>query len=78
VSSRLSRLITGMVVAMGIGAVLVGLSVFVHAWQASRAFAGSGDDQHARIPAEAPIWLDEPAAARADTSEPVSALPPAS
>ena len=58
-SSRLSRLLTGLLVAAGVGAVLVGLSVFGEAWQASRAWAGSGEAQHAGLPADAPLWLDD-------------------
>ncbi len=58
-SSRLSRLLTGLMVAAGVGAVLVGLSVFGEAWQASRAWAGSGEAQHAGLPADAPLWLDD-------------------
>jgi hypothetical protein len=76
-SSRLSRLLNGLAVTAGVGAVLVGLSVFVEAWQASRAWAGSGEAQHAELPADPPLWLDDagPLAAGAAPAAPPSPAP---
>jgi LPXTG-site transpeptidase (sortase) family protein len=61
VRERLPKLIAALAVAIGVAAVLAGLSVFVEAWQASRDWAGSPEAQHAAVPGEAPIWLDAPA-----------------
>jgi hypothetical protein len=54
-------------VAVGLTAVGLGLSVFVEAWQTSRAWVGSAEALHADLPAEAPIWLDQPTPASSPT-----------
>jgi hypothetical protein len=47
---------------------LAGASVFVDAWQSSRAWAGSDEGQRAAVPIEEPIWLDEsPASGMTDS-----------
>jgi hypothetical protein len=58
---RLSRVLWGLAVAIGLAAVGLGLSVFVEAWQTSRAWVGSAEALHADLPAEAPVWLDQSA-----------------
>jgi hypothetical protein len=70
VGDRLSKLLAGLAVGVGGAAVLVGLSVFVEAWQTSRAWAGSAEAQHAGLPVEEPIWLDELPARADPTAEP--------
>ena len=84
---RLPRLIAALTVALGVAAVLAGASVFVEAWQANQAWAGSAEAQHAAVPSESPIWLDEPAPAERSqppvpgragrTCAPARARPPA-
>src|SRR5689334_8900269 len=57
---RLSTVLAALVALVGVGVLLLGLSVFFEAWQANRAFAGMGleslPDEYA---SEEPIWLDE-------------------
>lgn len=60
VPDRLTKLLWGLAMAAGLAAVGFGLSVFVEAWQTSRAWVGSAEALHADLPAEAPIWLDLP------------------
>jgi Sortase domain len=58
-------------------AVLAGASVFVDAWQASRAWAGSDEAQRAAVSIEEPIWLDasSPAGTRELPSSQVTPTP---
>jgi sortase (surface protein transpeptidase) len=60
-SERLSRILWGLIVAVGLAAVGLGLSVFLDAWQTSRAWVGSAEALHADLPAESPTWIDPPA-----------------
>ena len=53
---------------------MAGVSVFVEAWQASRAWAGSAEAQHADVPSAVPIWLDEAEAAASPRSPAPSTL----
>jgi hypothetical protein len=53
------KLLAGLAAVVGVAAVLIGLSVFVEAWQASRAWAGSDEARLADAPVQEPIWLDE-------------------
>jgi hypothetical protein len=80
VGERLPKLIAALTVALGVAAVLAGASVFVEAWQASRAWAGSSEARHAAVPSEAPVWLDAGVDRPAEQIpvlpvEPVSPLP---
>ena len=74
---RLPKLVAALAVALGVTAVLAGASVFVEAWQTSRAWAGTAEAQHAAVPGEEPIWLDGPApvASSLPSALPASAAP---
>ena len=76
---RLPKLIAALAVTLGVAAILAGASVFVEAWQASRAWAVSAEAQHAAVPAEAPLWFDEAENAASSQSQvPSSSAGPAS
>src|SRR3954451_3337194 len=75
-SERLSRILWGLIVAVGLAAVGLGLSVFLDAWQTSRAWVGSAEALHADLPAESPTRIAPPAAAPA-AAPPTGVYPPA-
>jgi len=76
VGHRFQKVIAALAVVLGVGAVLAGASVFVEAWQTSQVWAGSAEAQHAAVPSEAPIWLDEVVPPPAVDPWPVVSQPP--
>ena len=58
-ADRLPKLLAALAVLTGFGGLLLGLSIFVEAWQASQAWAGSGHSVQADLPSDqSPVWLD--------------------
>lgn len=69
---RLSALLAGLAVLVGVVVAGAGLSVFVEAWQVGRAWAGSGEAHRieAHPAGDAPLWIDAPAGQMTDAGAP--------